>query len=86
MAAEDDFDWDDLRFFLRAVQAGTLAGAARRMGVDHSTIGRRLSMLERALGAPVVVRGSDGLHLTPSGVQRWVAPWLIPRLQSAAPR
>jgi hypothetical protein len=29
---------------------------------------------------------SDGLHLTPSGVQRWVAPWLIPQLRSAAPR
>ena len=67
MAVEDDLDWDDLRYFLRAVQAGTLAGAARTMGVDHSTIGRRLSILERALGAPVVVRRFDGLHLTPLG-------------------
>ena len=67
MAAADDLDWNDLRYFLRAVQAGTLAGAARTMGVDHSTIGRRLSMLERALGAPLVVRGYDGLHLTPLG-------------------
>jgi DNA-binding transcriptional LysR family regulator len=63
----DDLDWDDLRYFLRAVQAGTLAGAARTMGVDHSTIGRRLSMLERALGAPVVKRSYDGLHLTTLG-------------------
>ena len=67
MAADDALDWDDLRYFLRAAQAGTLAAAARAMGVDHSTIGRRLSALERALGAPLVLRAPDGLHLTPLG-------------------
>jgi DNA-binding transcriptional LysR family regulator len=67
MGADDDLDWNDLRFFLRAAQAGTLAGAARAMGVEHSTIGRRLSSLERTLGAPLVIRAPDGLHLTPLG-------------------
>jgi DNA-binding transcriptional LysR family regulator len=67
MPADEDLDWNDLRYFLRAAQEGTLAGAARTMGVDHSTIGRRLSALERALGAPLVIRASDGLHLTPLG-------------------
>jgi DNA-binding transcriptional LysR family regulator len=67
MAADDELHWDDLRYFLRAVQAGTLAGAARAMGVEHSTVGRRLAALERALGVPVVVRAPDGLHLTPTG-------------------
>jgi len=68
----DDFNWDDLRFFLRAAQTKTLAGAARSMGVEHSTIGRRLSALEHALGAPLVLRGPDGLTLTPLGER--VAP------------
>lgn len=63
----DDLNWDDLRFFLRAAEAMTLAGAARAMGVDHSTIGRRLSSLERRLGAPLVIRAPDGLKLTPVG-------------------
>jgi len=67
MAAVDDFNWDDLRFFLRAAQTKTLAGAARSMGVEHTTIGRRLSALERALGAPLVLRGPEGLTLTPLG-------------------
>lgn len=67
MAADREFDWDDLRYFLRAAQSGTLAGAARAMGVEHTTIGRRLSALERALGAPLVLRAPDGLHLTPLG-------------------
>jgi DNA-binding transcriptional LysR family regulator len=58
--ADEELDWNDLRYFLRAAQAGTLAGAARAMGVDHSTIGR-------AVGAPLVIRAPDGLHLTPLG-------------------
>jgi DNA-binding transcriptional LysR family regulator len=67
MAPANDLDWDDLRYFLRAVQASTLAGAARAMGVEHTTIGRRLSRLERSLGAPLVLRGPEGLTPTPLG-------------------
>lgn len=51
---------------------GTLAAAARETGVKHSTIGRRLSSLERSLGAPLVLRGPDGLTLTALGKE--VAP------------
>ena len=84
MAAVDDFNWDDLRFFLRAAQTRTLAGAARSMGVEHTTIGRRLSALERALGAPLVLRGPDGLTLTPLGER--IAPLVqeVERAVSAA--
>lgn len=67
MANGDGVDWDDLRYFLRAAQARTLAGAARAMGVEHTTIGRRLSALERALGVSLVLRGPEGLQLTPLG-------------------
>lgn len=73
--AGDELDWDDLRYLLRAIEARTLAGAARAMGVEHTTIGRRLSALERALGAPLVLRGPDGLSLTPLGER--VAPLLV---------
>ena len=69
MARAPELDWDDLRYFLRAAQAKTLAGAARQLGVEHTTIGRRLSALERALGAALVTRRPDGLHLTALGEQ-----------------
>ncbi len=69
MRKAGDIDWDDLRFFLRAAQAGTLAGAARALAVEHTTIGRRLNALERALGAPLVIRRPDGLRLTPLGTR-----------------
>jgi DNA-binding transcriptional LysR family regulator len=84
VAAVDDFNWDDLRYFLRAAQTKTLAGAARSMGVERTTIGRRLSALERALGAALVLRGPDGLTLTPLG-QR-IAPLVeeVERAVSAA--
>jgi DNA-binding transcriptional LysR family regulator len=67
VAAASEFNWDDLRYFLRAAQTKTLAGAARSMGVEHTTIGRRLTALERSLGAPLVLRGPEGLTLTPLG-------------------
>lgn len=67
MAGADDLDWDDLRYFRCAAQAGTLAGAARALGVEHTTIGRRLGALERSLGVPLVLRRPDGLQLTALG-------------------
>ncbi len=62
-----ELNWDDLRYFLRAAQTKSLGGAARAMGVKHTTIGRRLTALEGDLGAPLVLRGPDGLTLTPLG-------------------
>ena len=51
------------------MQAKTLAGGGRKLGVKHSTVGRRLSALERSLGVALVTRGPDGLHLTPVGAK-----------------
>jgi DNA-binding transcriptional LysR family regulator len=73
-----DFSWDDLRCFLLAAQARTLAGAARAAGVQHTTISRRLTALERSLGAALFVRGPEGLTLMPMGAQ------LLPLAQKVA--
>jgi DNA-binding transcriptional LysR family regulator len=62
-----ELNWEDLRFFLRAAQANTLAGTARAMGVEHTTIGRRLTALEKQLGVALFVRGPRGLSLTQLG-------------------
>ena len=43
-------DWDDLRYFLALIDAGTLSGAARATGVEHTTVARRIDALEAALG------------------------------------
>ena len=43
-------DWNDLKYLHALKRAGTLAGAARELGVDHSTVSRRLSALEEGIG------------------------------------
>jgi DNA-binding transcriptional LysR family regulator len=65
-------DWNDLRYFLAVRRAGTLAGAARALGVEHSTVSRRLAALEDALGTKLFLRGPDGFSSTPAGDQ--IAP------------
>lgn len=61
------FDWDDLRYFLSVAQAGTVSQAARRLGVDHATIIRRIDALERALGVKLFERSLRGYNLTQNG-------------------
>ena len=61
------FDWNDLRYLLAIARAGTLAGAARELGVEHTTVGRRLTALETALGARLFVRSQDGFTPTQAG-------------------
>lgn len=67
MPGNDDIDWDSVRYFLRAAQSKSLSGAARALSVQHSTVGRRISELERDVGEPLVDRGPSGLELTALG-------------------
>lgn len=60
-------DWNDVRFFLALQRAGSLAGAARHLGVDPTTVGRRLAALESALETTLFERTPAGLVPTPSG-------------------
>ncbi len=61
------FDWDDLRLFLAAARAGSLTAAARTLGLDAATVGRRVARLETALRSTLLVRSSTGLELTAAG-------------------
>src|SRR5207248_1229647 len=60
-------DWSDLRYFLELSRSGTLAAAARKLGVDYTTVGRRLAALEQDLGAKLFERTPEGLILTEAG-------------------
>lgn len=59
--------WDDLRVLLALHRAGTLAGAARALRVDATTVGRRLAAAEAALGARLFARTPEGLRPTAAG-------------------
>src|ERR1700724_3424321 len=47
-------EWTDLRYFLAAVRGGNLSAAARELGVNYTTVGRRLDAPQRTVGAPPV--------------------------------
>lgn len=60
-------DWNGLKVFLAIEQSGSLAGAARILDVNHSTVFRRLNTFEKALGARLFERLNEGYVLTPLG-------------------
>lgn len=62
-------DWDHLRFFAALAQTGTLAGAARTLNVEHTTVARRIQALEQQLGHPLFVRDASGHKLNEAGRQ-----------------
>lgn len=60
-------NWDDLRFFLAVARSGGLSGGARLLGVNQSTVFRRISQLEAHLGARLFDRQARGYQLTAIG-------------------
>ncbi len=63
----DAFDWNGLQWFLAVVRAGRLTVAARRLGVDHSTLSRRIKDLEDKLQTRLFDRSVSGYVLTSQG-------------------
>jgi DNA-binding transcriptional LysR family regulator len=59
--------WDDLRVALAVHRGRTLAAAGRMLGVDATTVGRRLTALEGALGARLFDRTPEGFTPTDAG-------------------
>ncbi|SPF18397.1 MULTISPECIES: LysR family transcriptional regulator [Pseudomonas syringae group] len=62
-------DWDSLRFFSAFVHEGSLAAAARSLGVEHATVVRRIAALEASLNMKLVDRRGRVYQLTEDGVR-----------------
>src|SRR5262245_44325637 len=62
-------DWDNLKFFLALAETGSLSRASEKLRVDHSTVARRIEMLEQDLGVRLVERLSRSYRLTAEGEQ-----------------
>ena len=60
-------DWNDLKFFLAIAHNGTVSGAARLLGVNYTTVIRRLNSFEESMGFSVFDRQSNGYTLTRAG-------------------
>ncbi|MEY4952665.1 MAG: hypothetical protein RL299_1089 [Pseudomonadota bacterium] len=61
------FDWSDYQAFLAIARAGQLARAGHALGVDATTMGRRLRRLEARLGATLFEQTREGQELTEAG-------------------
>lgn len=64
----NSFNWDGLRYFIAAAEAGSLTSAARLLGSNQPTVGRHLNVLEGALGVKLFQRTVKGLTLTEDGL------------------
>ena len=60
-------DWDDFKIILALAQGRSVAGAARILSIDHSTVSRRLVALEEAIGATLILRGGREFTFTAEG-------------------
>lgn len=62
-------DTSKLLAFVATAEAGSLSSAARRLGVQLSTVSRQLRDLEEEVGAPLLARTGRGMRLTDAGEQ-----------------
>ncbi|CTQ60344.1 HTH-type transcriptional regulator YofA [Roseibium album] len=62
-------NWDDLKFVLAIATAGNVTRAAKRLGVTHSTVSRRLSALEESMATRLFERLPEGFVPTAAGEQ-----------------
>ena len=63
----NQFDWDNLRVFLGVARARSALEASHTLGVDQSTISRRMKRLEADIGSKLFDRTSQGHRLTSAG-------------------
>lgn len=61
------FPWNDLQFVHAVAEHGSLSAAARTLGVNHSTVQRRITLLEANTGIELFERGRHGYRLRPEG-------------------
>lgn len=61
------YDWNDLKAFLAVARGGSTLAAAKALGVNQTTVARRIESLEAALGLKLFERGQTGSRLTEPG-------------------
>jgi DNA-binding transcriptional LysR family regulator len=61
--------WDDFRYVKAIAEARSLAGAGAQLGINHSTVFRRLDQIEQHLGSRLFERGRAGYAFTPCGAE-----------------
>jgi DNA-binding transcriptional LysR family regulator len=63
----DAMNWEDGRLFLAVARAGQMLGAAKALGINQATLSRRMTSLEKSVGANLLIRRTNGCELTEDG-------------------
>jgi DNA-binding transcriptional LysR family regulator len=63
----NDFDWNDIALILALARSGSMSAAGRELGVDGSTISRRIAAAEKALNLRLFSRDTTRWQLTEAG-------------------
>ena len=79
-------EWDNYRLILEIHRSGSVRGAAKIMGVDHSTISRRLTKLRQSMGDTIFEKRADGMVLTAAGQELFEAAEQMELIGFAATR
>ncbi len=61
-------DWNGLKTFLTIAREGSLSAASKKLGVNHSTVFRRLAQFEESVGSRLFDRIDNQYHLTEVGI------------------
>ena len=62
-------NWNDLRHFIALAKGGSLSAAARLLKTEHTTVARRVAVLEADLGVRLFERNARRYRLTSEGEQ-----------------
>jgi DNA-binding transcriptional LysR family regulator len=61
------FDWNDLKTFLAVARGGSTLAASKTLGINQTTVARRIEALEAAVGLKLFERGQTGSRPTEAG-------------------
>ena len=64
-----DISWEDAHTFLAVVEAGSISGGAKRLGLGQPTVSRRIALLEERLGVSLFQRVQQGARVTDAGAR-----------------
>jgi len=67
------FNWNDLQYFIAVARSGSALAASRELGVNATTVARRVSELEDAIGMRLFDRHQSGFALTEAGLELQIA-------------
>ena len=66
---QHEYDWNDLKFFLALHRSKRMVLAGQALGIDQTTVARRVRQLEKSIGAQLFTKTNDGYEISSAGMR-----------------